>query len=541
MTRMQRHGLILLTNLVAVLFLLLATATDRADSYAQLLENTRLLEAVESQLERDTERIRSLSLRSFDTLVTGRRDRDTALASLATGIARVEANGLGATLERAEAENAKSDMLLDQLTRSASQLNNARAALPAFTMALIDELETKPDTGPIVNALAEMLEAVALFALNPTIGATQRVDAVLADLSNMDSAAALAGLRRPSDFRQALTIAEIVLDETAQLQLLADSYISRDMPGIYDRLYDEIAVFRDREVAHLQRTVPLLDMLLLVLLAHAAYLLVSLIGANRRLEMYADDLAQNLDRERRMSEQQRRFVSTVSHEFRTPLTIIDTFAQRVLRRPERANQDALRDGFTSTRAAVRRLVHLMETTLNVNRLHDEGLNLKLERIDLPQLIQNISQYHQSETVQHVFEVDVDGLLSDYLGDPRLLQHVFMNTIGNAVKYAPEGGTVKVTGKREEDEIVVRIADSGIGIPEAEAEKLFTQYFRASNTTSIGGTGVSLHLTKEIVERHGGSVSVSSIENEGATVTIRLPAQPQADQSKNNQPATEPTV
>ncbi len=527
MTWLQRHVVILLTNLIAVLFLLFTTDTDGADSYARLLHTSRHLEAVESHLERDAVRIRSLSLRNFDTLVEGRRERDTALASLGADLASVGAVTLRGRAETAQAENRNSDLILDQLTRSASKLNNARAALPAFTQDLVEELTATPGHQPIIDALEALLEAVALYALNPTADTTRQVDIILADLSNAATSPVVASLRDPADFGNALTIARIVRDETRQLGALADSYVARDLPGAYDRLHDELAVLHERAVAHLQRTVPLLHILMLVLLAHAAYLLISLIAANKRLALYADDLEVDLDRERLMNEQQRRFVTTISHEFRTPLAIIDVFAQRVLRSPERATAATLTRGMTTTRTAIRRLVHLLETTLHVNRLREEGLEPNRQSFNLQGLIQGILKEQRAEADEHTFEVDIAALPTAYPADRKLLQHVFTNSIGNAVKYSPHGGTVSVTATSDGSDLIVEITDSGIGIPEGEVDHLFAQYSRGSNAAGISGAGVSLHLSKEIVERHGGSIALSSVEDEGTTVTVRLPVSPRS--------------
>jgi signal transduction histidine kinase len=109
-------------------------------------------------------------------------------------------------------------------------------------------------------------------------------------------------------------------------------------------------------------------------------------------------------------------------------------------------------------------------------------------------------------------------------DPEQLDRVLMNLLTNAVKFTPPDGTVTVTARREESEVVIAVADTGMGVPETEQPGMFGRFFRATNAIhqAIPGTGLGLAIVAAIVENHGGSVGVRSIENVGTTVTVRLP-------------------
>jgi two-component system phosphate regulon sensor histidine kinase PhoR len=109
-------------------------------------------------------------------------------------------------------------------------------------------------------------------------------------------------------------------------------------------------------------------------------------------------------------------------------------------------------------------------------------------------------------------------------DPGQLDRVLTNLLTNAVKFTPPEGTVTVTGRRDGNEIVIAVADTGMGIPEAEQKALFARFFRASNAIhqAIPGTGLGLAIVRTIIDNHGGRIDVASTEEVGTTVTVRLP-------------------
>ena len=109
------------------------------------------------------------------------------------------------------------------------------------------------------------------------------------------------------------------------------------------------------------------------------------------------------------------------------------------------------------------------------------------------------------------------------GDASLLSQLLSNLLSNAVKYSPQGGLVEIAAAKADDQVVVSIRDHGIGIPESERERVFERYYRGSNTSGIGGSGVGLSLVRSIVDLHKGSISLESVEGKGSLFTLRLPA------------------
>jgi signal transduction histidine kinase len=158
------------------------------------------------------------------------------------------------------------------------------------------------------------------------------------------------------------------------------------------------------------------------------------------------------------------------------------------------------------------------------------------------LVAEVCERQQDISPQHRIVVDIDRLPSSIVADPKAIDQVFTNLVSNAVKYSPEGGQIDVIGRVDGDHIEVAVHDSGLGIPADELPQLFERFFRARTSTGIVGTGIGLHLVKQLVEMHGGTIGVNSIEGEGSTfiVTVPLGAGPSSEDivdSENHNTAT----
>jgi len=251
----------------------------------------------------------------------------------------------------------------------------------------------------------------------------------------------------------------------------------------------------------------------------------------RRLQMA-------LAQEKKQNETQREFVAMVSHEFRTPLSIIDGTAQRVLRRPELMTEEELPIRMQKIRDAVVRMTGLVEDTLSRASMDAGMIKFKGEEIDLCKLIQETCVRQEGVSKEHKISVDLAGISSLIWGDQKLLDQVFTNLLSNAVKYSPEGRRVDVKGWMENDSTcVVSVRDFGLGIPEKEIPKLFERYFRASTASGIAGTGIGLNLANELVKMHDGSIDVESTVDEGSKFTVQLPIQPYGQRKTNDSPKT----
>ena len=254
---------------------------------------------------------------------------------------------------------------------------------------------------------------------------------------------------------------------------------------------------------------------------------IELMRSQRTLARQAAMLEEQLAQEQRLALLQRNFVSMASHEFRTPLTIIDGHAQRLIKTRETLPPAETGERAGKIRAAVLRLTHLIDNLLNSARLFDGGAALYFHpaEMDMAALLREVCQLHREMVPGMEISEHLSGATMPMVGDAKLLYQLFSNLLSNAIKYSPGGGKIEVEGGMRADEVVVAVADRGIGIPAVDLERLFERYHRGSNVSGIVGTGVGLYLVKMVADLHGGRVEVTSAEGAGSRFTVRLPVKP----------------
>jgi len=232
-----------------------------------------------------------------------------------------------------------------------------------------------------------------------------------------------------------------------------------------------------------------------------------------------------LDKERELNALQRQFVSMVCHEFRTPLAIIDGNAQRMLRlgREDRLQPGQLTVGMDKIRISVQRLTDLMETVLNAARLEAGTIKFEPKPCSPTEMIAEICANYRDVNPTYEIIENLDRLPEQFSMDVQLMRQVVSNLLSNAVKYSQDGSSIWVAGMScDNGAITISIRDEGFGIPEAELERLFERFFRASSSTGIAGTGIGLNMVKALVDIHGGHVDVASEEGKGTTFSVHLP-------------------
>ena len=262
---------------------------------------------------------------------------------------------------------------------------------------------------------------------------------------------------------------------------------------------------------------------------------IALMESQRMLARQAAMLAEQLAQEQRLALLQRNFVSMASHEFRTPMTIIDGHARRLIKMKDSMSPAEIGERAGKVRSAVLRMTQLIDNLLNSSRLIDGGVGgeggggqyFHPAEMDMAALLQEVCQLHREMVPGAHIAERIAAAPMPMVGDPKLLFQVFSNVLSNAIKYSPDGGGIAVDAALAADEVVVAIADHGIGIPATDLDRLFERYHRGSNVSGIVGTGVGLYLVKMVVDMHGGAVAVASKEGDGARFTIRLPRKPAA--------------
>ena len=251
---------------------------------------------------------------------------------------------------------------------------------------------------------------------------------------------------------------------------------------------------------------------------------IELATSRLALEQQASMLQEKLAEEQRLMQLQRNFVSMASHEFRTPLTIIDAHAQRMIAMKDRLGPEDLAERARKIRTTVLRMTHLIHNLIDSARVMDGELELYFHPAvtDLSLLLHEVCAL-QREIAPHARILEDLGTHSLHVaGDANLLFQVLSNLLSNAVKYSPGAALINVTARSVDNSHVVCIEDQGIGIPESDCDRVFERYFRCSNATGITGTGVGLYFVKMVVELHGGTVKAERGDAGGSRLIVRLP-------------------
>ena len=234
-------------------------------------------------------------------------------------------------------------------------------------------------------------------------------------------------------------------------------------------------------------------------------------------------LRKALATERELNALKTRFVSTVSHEFRTPLAGILSSAEILERYADRLEEWRRKEEIGKIKSRVTELTHLMDDFLLQSSLPAAGERLSYGDVDLSQLCREVTENLQetdpaASAIEYICNVDNSVLV----GDARLLRQVVKNLLSNAVKYSGVGSPIVLRVREQGEFLELCVADKGIGIPASEQVRLFTPFFRASNVLQRPGTGIGLSLVKEFVELHGGTIDVESNVGQGSTFIVLLP-------------------
>lgn len=216
------------------------------------------------------------------------------------------------------------------------------------------------------------------------------------------------------------------------------------------------------------------------------------------------------------------FVSMLSHDLKSPLAIIKMYAEN-LGNTAGADPQALRP----IKRSADRMLRLVENYLDASRADTERLELALRPVRLEELINRVQEDGQILARGHSVTVaaDLPAALPRVLADEEHLERALHNLVSNGVKYNRPEGTVTIAARVHGDQVQVAVADTGVGISEADRQQLFVKYFRSGRTRHIRGTGLGLVVTREIVRAHGGELEVASREEEGSTFSFTLRCAP----------------
>jgi len=235
------------------------------------------------------------------------------------------------------------------------------------------------------------------------------------------------------------------------------------------------------------------------------------------------ELLKALAREKQLGELKSNFVSMVSHEFRTPLGIIMSSAEILEDYLERLPPEERNEHLKSIQKNTRRMADLMEEVLLLGRFEAGKMDFQPKPLDLRGFCQRlVDEVLSAADCRSPIKVDCPAFSGQAYGDERLLRHILLNVLTNALKYSECGQPIRFEIQREGRDAVCRIIDRGIGIPEADREWLFNAFHRGRNVGQRPGTGLGLVIVKRCLDLHSGRVQIESKIGEGTTVTIRIP-------------------
>ncbi len=224
----------------------------------------------------------------------------------------------------------------------------------------------------------------------------------------------------------------------------------------------------------------------------------------------------------RINKVQSNFVSVVSHEFRTTLTSIQGFSELIC--DEEVSIEEVKEYATDINSNALLLNEMISEMLDLERLQSGQIQVKQTMIDLNILLSGIVSAIAALTPHHSFHLQLDETLPSLSVDQDRLIQVFINLVGNAIKYSPAGGEIFIRSEINNNFAHVSIQDQGIGIPAHALEQIFTPYYRveAESSRYITGTGLGLSIVRQIIEMHAGKVWVESTHGQGATFHFTLP-------------------
>lgn len=240
------------------------------------------------------------------------------------------------------------------------------------------------------------------------------------------------------------------------------------------------------------------------------------------LEKTKEELHEALENEKKLNDLKSRFVSLVSHEFRTPLAAILSSLSLVRKYGELNEPEKQVKHIARIKESVNGLTDILNDMLSLSKLEEgrvdvtpENVNFKEFTEDIMADLQALAKSGQKITYLHTGEEEL-------LLDKKIKRHILFNLVSNAIKFSPENSTVEVTTENTSGNLILTVKDEGIGISPEDKEHLFERFFRGHNVSNIQGTGLGLNIVLKYVEMLEGSINVESELNKGTTFIIKFP-------------------
>ncbi len=246
--------------------------------------------------------------------------------------------------------------------------------------------------------------------------------------------------------------------------------------------------------------------------------------AEEALRKSQQDLKDAFEKERELSELKSRFVSTASHEFRTPLSTIQSSAALIGRYPLSEQQEQREKHITRIKSSVNTLNTILNDFLSLSKLEQGEIVLKADTIQVQELLKETFEEIEGllKDGQELIDIDeTDGLV--ITSDKGVLKNILFNLFSNAIKYSG-AGTIECKSQCANGILSISVTDHGMGIPASEQKHLFERFFRAYNATNVQGTGLGLYIVSGYVKLLKGKITFHSTESKGSTFIVTIPFQ-----------------
>ena len=228
--------------------------------------------------------------------------------------------------------------------------------------------------------------------------------------------------------------------------------------------------------------------------------------------------------EKHEKSQREEFVAMMTHDLKSPLTVIMGYVQALIGEMPQKIDPALHLFIREMDKSAQKMLFMIEDVMDAYRLEVGLLQIDRHPCNVGSLLAGCVSDGEREAAVHgsSFSSDIPSGLPCLELDGKQIGRVFANLIGNAVKFTPRRGTIHISGALRDGALLVEVSDSGIGIPSDELPRIFNKYFRASVAHGFKGTGLGLTISKAIVEAHGGSINVESVVGKGSRFSVFLP-------------------
>ena len=273
------------------------------------------------------------------------------------------------------------------------------------------------------------------------------------------------------------------------------------------------------------RSLPMYIIYVLVIFI-AAFLLLRMM--KKRQQERAEHQRQMMERQKmeQITEMKLQFFTNISHDLRTPLTLIISPLEQMVKKLEEGKRlDNLQAQLKNIHKNAQLLLNEVSALLDFRRLDAGGETLNLQRGDivdhLNSILVSFGDYAEERGIRLCFDHDIDSFVMDY--DREKMNKVVYNLFSNALKFSPSGGNVSLAFRHEQDNVTITVTDTGKGIPDSDKPNIFKRFYQsASNDSSQTGSGIGLHIARDYVHLHNGTISVSDNKPIGTIFTITLP-------------------